>query len=420
MQQISKTALVHYSSPPIVGGVEAVISAHAQVLLGAGYPVDVISGRGDAGALPEGTGYVCIPEMDSQNPKVLEMNASLIEGTVPPGFDPAVRGLASRLGETLSGYSTVMIHNVLTKHFNMALTAALWSLIERGSPWKPVAWVHDISWTSEHSLPALHPGYPWDLLRRFDPRVQYVAVSQERRAALAGLLGCPESAIRVIYNGVSPEAFYSLSAVSTRIARELDLWRCDLIVLLPVRVTQAKNLELACRVAGSLKSSGLRCRFIVTGPPDPHDEQSMLYYSSLLDLRENLGVQEEVRFIFELGSAGGEGLTIGPQAVAELYRIADAVLMPSRREGFGMPVLEAGLLGLPVFSTPVPASVEIGGATVHLITDGMPAETISRQILEWARSSRSLAMKAKVRQGFTWQAIFDRDILPLLRDAQAG
>ena len=56
----TKTAILHYSAPPIVGGVESVIQAHAQVFLQAGYPVTVIAGRGEQASLPAGTGFVTL------------------------------------------------------------------------------------------------------------------------------------------------------------------------------------------------------------------------------------------------------------------------------------------------------------------------------------------------------------------------
>jgi hypothetical protein len=39
-------AILHYSAPPVVGGVEAVIAAHVKTFQEAGYPVTVIAGRG--------------------------------------------------------------------------------------------------------------------------------------------------------------------------------------------------------------------------------------------------------------------------------------------------------------------------------------------------------------------------------------
>jgi len=46
------TAILHYTAPPVVGGVEAVIDAHARIFLQMGYPVSIIAGQGSKDALP--------------------------------------------------------------------------------------------------------------------------------------------------------------------------------------------------------------------------------------------------------------------------------------------------------------------------------------------------------------------------------
>ena len=66
-----KVGILHYSAPPVIGGVESVILAHTRLLVEAGYRTTVIAGRGDARALPKGAKLIRIPEMDSQHPQVL-------------------------------------------------------------------------------------------------------------------------------------------------------------------------------------------------------------------------------------------------------------------------------------------------------------------------------------------------------------
>ena len=61
LHQRQTIALLHYSAPPVIGGVEAVLSAHADALLAAQYPVTIITGRGDSLALPTGAELVVIP-----------------------------------------------------------------------------------------------------------------------------------------------------------------------------------------------------------------------------------------------------------------------------------------------------------------------------------------------------------------------
>jgi hypothetical protein len=159
---------------------------------------------------------------------------------------------------------------------------------------------------------------------------------------------------------------------------ETDLLKADLIALMPCRITRAKNIEYALRVIAALKASGLRPKLVVTGPPDPHSSNSEAYWSELLALRGELELEQDVVFIYEGTSLLPGPLTIDAPTVAELFRACDLVLMPSHREGFGMPILEGGLVGKPVFCTAVPVLEQVGAELVYQI------EQMSRPII-WRR-----------------------------------
>lgn len=407
-------AIVHYSAPPVIGGVEAVMEAHARLLLEARYKVTIVAGRGAVEALPPGVNLELVPELDSQHPEIVSQSETLEQGQVPAGFGTMVDRLEAALKPLLGDQSAVMVHNVFTKHFNLPATAALFRLLDQGVIERNIAWCHDFTWTSPSSRSKVHPGYPWDLLRTYRPDTIYVVVSQERQRDLAKLLGRPLPEIRVVYNGVFAHELLGLSDEGLALVERLNLLESDLILLMPVRVTQAKNIEYALQVVGAIQAAGLSPKLILTGPPDPHDDKSMAYYAQLQALRASLGVEHAMRFVFESGPDPKQPYLIDPTVVADLYRASDVLFMPSHREGFAMPILEAGLLGLTTFCTRVPAAVEIGGDDVFLFEPGASPESTALRIVEWAEGSPTHQLRRRIRQRYRWQAIFRRDIAPLV------
>jgi glycosyltransferase involved in cell wall biosynthesis len=103
------------------------------------------------------------------------------------------------------------------------------------------------------------------------------------------------------------------------------------------------------------------------------------------------------------------------RVIGDLYRCSDALFMPSHREGFGMPILEAGLTGLPVFCTHIPAAAELGGQDVITFPAEADAREIASLIMNWFLDSSVWRLRRRVRQSLTWQSIFQRAIWPLLQ-----
>ncbi len=409
-----RIAIIHYTAPPSVGGVEAVMMAHTRWLVKSGHAVTLIAGDGAEAALPAGATLAVVPEMASRHPEVLRASSELEQGRVPAAFEELAGRLVDRLEPLLRPMDWVIPHNIFTKHFNLPLTAALHRLLDSAKVVNCIAWCHDSTWTSPHSRSKVHPGYPWDLLRTYRSDVTYVAVSKRRQKEMSELFGCLAERIHVIYNGVDPAELLGLSGEGQSLVSQFNLVESDLVLLMPVRVTQAKNIEFALQVVAALKGRGLRPSLIVTGPPDPHDALSLSYYRGLLALRGQLGVEQEVHFVYEASLGPGHPRTVEPRVVGDLFRLSDALFMPSHREGFGMPVVEAGLVGLPVFCAAIPAGEEIGGEDVTMFAaDATPSEVASR-LTAWAEGSAVHRLRRRVRQSLTWEQIFRREILPLL------
>ena len=198
--------------------------------------------------------------------------------------------------------------------------------------------------------------------------------------------------------------------------KKVGLDSADLIILMPVRVTQAKNIEFAMHVVASLHSEDCNPILILTGPPDPHDSENMAYFRELRKLRMELGIEDHFRFLYEENPNADEPYILDMKIVNELYRVCDLVFIPSHREGFGMPVLEAGFAGKPVFASNIPAAEEIGGGNIHQIDLEEGPQSAAEQILDWAAHDSVFQLRQQTRQKYTWLNIFRNRIQPMLID----
>lgn len=402
-------AILHYAGPPVIGGVEVTIYYHALYLHRMGYPVRVIAGRGERfhPSIP----FVAIPAADSRHPDLAPVNEQLAQGQVTSAFEALRDALYADLRRALDGVDVLIAHNALTLHKNLPLTAALYRLAEEGFP--ILGWCHDFAWQDALYVPVLHEGYPWDLLRTPWPGVQYVVVSAHRREQLAALLGLPPEHIAVVTPGVDPFSLWRLPPPVVRLVRDLDLMQADPLFILPARITRRKNIQFALRVMGALKTLLPRPMLIVTGPPGPHNPTNVAYLEQLLTLRRDLGLEEQVFFLYQHGQDESP-LEVSEDMLAALYQVADALLFPSLREGFGIPVLEAGLLRLPVFAADIPPVRESAGdLAVTFDPEGDPAEA-ARRIAAYLEQDPTYRLRRRVRHQFTWERIVQQRVVPLI------
>ncbi len=409
-----KIAILHTSAPPVVGGVETTIQAHAWQLHHAGFPLVVITGTGDPAEFPQSAEFFRIDELDPQHPEIQKAHQLLNQGHVPADFTVLVERIANALERILADCDHVMVHNAFTQAVNLPLTAALHSLIARGKICHVIAWCHDLAWSRADQHSSLFHAYPWNLLKTYRREVTYVAISLQRQREFCEVFETTLENVKVIYEGVDPVVLYGLSAEGAALLERLQVFDSDLILLMPVRITPDKNIEYAIEVVAWLKSLEIRPKLILTGPPDQHDAKWMAYYQELLRLRAQMRVENEIRFVYESGITA-EPYRIPRSVVAELFRVCDIMFMPSHQEGFGLPVLEAGLAGIPVVSTPVPAAVEIGFEDMFVFSLSTDPAILAEQILNWAEENPEYRLRCRVRQNYTWPVIFRRDILPLLQ-----
>ena len=403
---MTKVALLHYSAPPIVGGVESVLGHHARLMAEAGHQVQIIAGRGEQ--TDPRVPIVHLPLADSRHPEVLAIKAELDAGHLPPNFAKLTDSITATFNEILDDVDVLFAHNVCSLNKNLALTAAVRNLANY-SHLRIILWHHDLAWTTPRYRAELHDGYPWDLLRQAWPNVKQVTISEMRQRELAELFQMDKDKIEVIPNGVDIAAFHKLEKQTREIIKQLDLLDAAPLLLLPVRITPRKNIELALRVCAHLLGHFPDTKMVVTGPLGPHNPSNVKYFEKLIALRRELELDNFVCFIAELTSD-----YISDEVVSDFYHLADALFLPSREEGFGIPILEAGLANLPIFCSDISPLRNLGSSYVNYFSPDDDPEKIANTIVNRLSSNPVFRLRTNVRGQYTWQGIYTQHIAPLL------
>jgi glycosyltransferase involved in cell wall biosynthesis len=215
--------------------------------------------------------------------------------------------------------------------------------------------------------------------------------------------------ITVIPAGLDMPSFLNIRPETWDLARSLGVQDLSPLLLAPVRITRRKNLELGLAVLAELVKLYPRAGFLVTGPTGAHNPENTAYLASLQEMRSQMGLEGRVHFLAEIQPAG-----ISDRAIAEWYRLADALFLPSLEEGFGIPVLEAGLGRLPIFCTRLPALEALAGDMATYFDPQDPPASIAAQVRERLMNDQAFRLRDQIRGRFTWEAVYENHLKPLL------
>lgn len=404
-----KIALLHYSSPPIVGGVESVIAHHARLMANAGHEVTILAGRGEM--FDEKIKVRVLPRLDSRHPDVMEVKDFLDAGKHSPTFEILREQIREELLEGLKDFDVLIAHNVASLHKNLSLTAVLHDEYKKPDFPHLILWHHDLAWTTPRYRHELHDGHPWDLLKTYWEGVTQVVVSKLRQDELAELYGIEKESIHVIPNGVDLNAYFKFETRSIELIERLNLLDADPLFLLPVRLTPRKNIEMALKVMVKVRKDFPKAMLLVTGPEGPHNPKNKKYKEFLLSMRDELNLQGVVHFLAEVTDD-----FMPDEVIADFYRIADALLFPSREEGFGIPIIEAAFSKIPVFCADIPVLRELAGDDVTYFSPDADPLDAARQIKVRMEAESTSRWGRKAKQGYTWEQIYVKNIVPLLNE----
>ena len=389
-------ALLHYSFWPQSGGVEHVVRDQANMLKRAGHQIKVFSGVGtDTG---EGYVFELLPELAPGHKLNLAVRSVLERGQVDQNFNKYRNFLVETLDAAFSGFDLILVHNIFTVHFNLALTRALHDLAPRH---KMVAWTHDLTATnSDYALPnPMQP--PWNLMRTSSPDVTYVATSDLRAQEIETQLK-PSVTPHIIPDMVDPVRIFGLTPEMRESLHSLLVPERDFIFLLPARVMVRKNIEFAIEVVKKLIEIKRDTLLLITGINDANSIAAK-HYGDFMRQSLPKHLLNHVVFVSDF-------FTVHDVTLRDLFLIADCLLYPSRQEGFGLPVVEAALFRLPVWCGNIPAYQAIGGEEAFLLDDlaKLPAA------VEWLEAQPVFCQQRKCRRVFDPAIIYKKYYEPFL------
>ena len=99
--------------------------------------------------------------------------------------------------------------------------------------------------------------------------------------------------------------------------------------------------------------------------------------------------------------------------------MADLLLMTSKDEGFGLPLLEAGMIKLPIACSEISPFKEVGEDVCFFHLDDPPL-SIAGRIMEYLGRINTHKMFRKVMRKYIMEVVCKQELLPFLRNLTTG
>lgn len=243
-------------------------------------------------------------------------------------------------------------------------------------------------------------------IRRAD---RIVTVSNDARRQIAAAFGLREASIAVVSEG--PDAGFHPRSGDEAVEHARDRYqlpRDARLILYVGGISPHKNLDALVRAAAIVrKDEPSGWHVVLVG--DYQGDSFLGCYHELMALVQSIAIDKHVTFT---GFVPDDDLAL-------LYNAATMLVLPSKGEGFGLPVVEAMACGLPVIASNRNSLPEVlGGA--GLLFDPESDQALAACILRLLRETdlrADLRERGLVRAGaYTWSAGADT-MVGVLEDA---
>jgi glycosyltransferase involved in cell wall biosynthesis len=277
-----------------------------------------------------------------------------------------------------------------------------------------------VNWN--HDSPYFYKNYskdleekPWLILKKYNQNISYITISPSRAKEFQSLYKTKKE-ISVIPNGIDPTRAFLLGKSTMRLVRENKLFTANLLMLQPSRLHPRKNIELSIEVLKAFHDKGIQAKLLLAGAYDPHERKTSHYYNKLKDLAESLQMQKHIILLSKYVFESGEKLIADWDTIRDLYQISDLLFMPSKQEGFGIPLLEAGMLKLPIVCSDIDPFKSIAGKDALYFSLKDHPKEIAENILEYLGQLQPHRMYRKVFCNYLWDNVYSDLLKPFLEE----
>ncbi len=394
-----RIAIIHYSSWPVIGGVETVIRQHAQLMTRHRHSVTILCGMGSTFS-PDVPTRV-IPELDWRNPIVTASQEEAYNGNPAEAYFKLLNALNNSLGKILQSFDRIIVHNMFTMPFNLAATQALGALADRGM--KVIAWTHDLA--------AINPDYHipqrrvFSSIRERHQKVKYVTASDNRALEFKSMTGFEVDA--VVPNALD---FAGIWGISSEVANLVDKdLPNSMILFFPTRILERKNIGFALQIVAALRDLGQSVRLLISGASNLYNRCADEDLAALKQLAADLRITELVTWV-------NESFAVDEPHLRSLYAVTDAVLYPSRQEGFGLPLLEAAAFRLPIFCSNIEPLKSIANSGTHLFDLRDSPRNIASRIRTALEQDPGFQGRKQLLRKNSAERVYVEKIEPLLQE----
>ena len=313
-------------------------------------------------------------------------------GAEPPADAPNVEIVRLRLpsgrGSRVLGEQWHLPHAARRARLDLLHTIAY------GSPWlyrgRKLLTIHDLAFLVEpDAMPARWRAYwTWACGRGADGCAGYITVSEATRADMVRLLGRDPASIHVVPPGVD-DRFFRTDSDAAGISAIDRLGLPPHFMLSVGTIQPRKDIGTLLETFAALAHRHADLNLVLAGSEG-------WGYPDLAERIDRLGIMSRVRRLGYIDDA----------ARPALYRAARVLVMTSRYEGFGLPIIEAMASGTPVVATDVSAIPEVAGDAALLAPVGDHATLASHvhDLLTDSRLRESLIERGRRRAGrFRWE-----------------